>query len=194
RIAGIVARFIGAEDLGNVPESVHLICHATLEESFFFQKRRRTFDVVIGREHARAHFSFIWTLTSGNQPRARIEERTEAVPIALLPCRSGDYVVSGGQDGIDRAHVVGFGLRCWSARCCARRALRESTGRGKQEYGKDCFHSRPNCTRKQVSIYQSWENLQSYEKSRTRMTRIPRIYTGEQGESVSVSERPVWIL
>src|SRR4029077_3833882 len=83
RVVGIVARFVGAEDLSDVCVTLDLVRHSALEESFFFQKRTRALNVFLWSEHPSAHIGLAGTLPGRNQPRSGIEERTETIPVAL---------------------------------------------------------------------------------------------------------------
>src|SRR5690348_15762107 len=109
----------------DVAVAIDLVRNAAFEEAFLLQKRSRAFDVVVRREYACAYLGFIWTLPSRNQSHTWVEQRAEAIPIALLARRAGDHVVGGGEDRFDGAYVV-FVCLSWGSRLRRRRRSRWS--------------------------------------------------------------------
>ena len=91
-----VARFIGAEEVGNAPEFLSAAGYLALEKTALFHERRVPLDVVLWRQRARHKFT-CRPATSRNQTRARRKQRTESIPIPWSR-RARNHVVQSGYD------------------------------------------------------------------------------------------------
>src|SRR5437660_12588401 len=129
-----MTRFVRTKDVRDVAEFLDPPRDFALEESILLQTRRRTLNVVIRRQHARADFT-AWPASGWNQARTRHEKRTKAVPVARAGS-SGNDVVERGNDGIHRRDIRRISRRRAGGRLCGRswrRRLRSNADAGSSE-------------------------------------------------------------
>ena len=106
--AGGVARFVAAEDLGDVAELLDAIDDRAFVEGMGGEIVASALDVVIDGEETDIAGAGIFG--GAGETGFGDEERTEAIPVAVAG-RARDYVVNGEQDAVDGFHVGGFGRR-----------------------------------------------------------------------------------
>ena len=112
RVFLLMARFVGAKGLRDVPVLLCAACYFSLEESVLFKELAATGNIIIRGEGTRTILFLACQRSVGstagrsartrrNQPRARCEKRAKSIPIAFLACRSGDDIIQSGDDAID---------------------------------------------------------------------------------------------
>jgi hypothetical protein len=104
--AGGVARFVTAENLGDVAEGLNAIHDGVLEETVLEEVAAGPSGVFIGAHGAKVDGT-IGAFCSGGEAGCGQEEGTEAAPVAFAG-RAGDDVVDRHHDAVDGLHVFGL--------------------------------------------------------------------------------------
>ena len=103
RLAFRVPGFVSAPYVRNSIPTLHAIGDRVFEESLFAEIVCPVLRVFIGAERCGRDLSG-GIFAAGNEPRAIVEKRSETIPIAGTRW-TGDRVVDGADDVIDRVHV-----------------------------------------------------------------------------------------
>lgn len=105
-----VPRFIGAPHVRDVVPDLGPVGDRSFVEAFFVKEGFCPLRILIYRQVVGADLT-AFIAVAGYQPGARIEERTEAVPIAWSG-RAGDGVVKRGNSVLHAVHIGGICRRC----------------------------------------------------------------------------------
>jgi len=120
-VAGGVARFVAAEDLGDVAEAFDAVDDGGFKEAVGGEIFAGALDIIVDGEKTDGAGGGV--LGGAGEASFGDEERAEAVPVALAR-RAGDDVVDGGKDGVEGFYVVGLGGRDAGGEILRRRGLR----------------------------------------------------------------------
>jgi len=105
--AGRAARFVAAEDLGNVSKGLDAIHDGAFEESVLCEVAARPLGVIFDA-HGVDSRGAIRVLNGGGEASLRQKQRTEAIPVAF-PGRARNYAVKRRQNAVDGLDVLGPG-------------------------------------------------------------------------------------
>lgn len=104
RFASSVTRFVAAEDLSDVTESLDAVHDRVFKETVLEEVAAGARSVFIGAHRTKMDGS-VGAFCGGGEARGGKEEGAEAAPIALAG-RAGDDVIDRGHDAVDGLHVV----------------------------------------------------------------------------------------
>src|SRR6266404_1021594 len=100
RVVRRMARFVGTENVRNLPKRFQLPTNLLFIETLFIKEGFRSGDVVINAQSTGSITScLLWI--SWNQTSTRHEQGPHAIPVAFLSRRPGDHVVNCGNDRIN---------------------------------------------------------------------------------------------
>ena len=136
-----MARFVAAEDLGDVAEALDFIDDGGFEETVGEEVFARAVDVVFDGEKANGVGTF--PFDGAGEAAFGNEEGAEAVPVALA-WRAGDDVVDRKHDVVDGIDVGGLGDGNAGSKVGRGLLLRQGEARGAEQHreksGAENFH------------------------------------------------------